>query len=220
MTEQEAQRWLEEKLGVSRETMRRLQEFRKFLLLEAEKQNLISAATREHIWVRHILDSAQLLLHLPKNMKESKWLDLGSGAGFPGIVAALLGAGPVTLVESRARRIDYLGRAIDHLGLEGYASVAGMRLEKLETRKYGVISARAFAPLPKLLKLAARFSTENSCWLLPKGRNAAKELDEVQRQKEWRGRLDFRLEPSLTDAEAGILTGRLLEDSSQKRDRR
>jgi 16S rRNA (guanine527-N7)-methyltransferase len=132
-----------------------------------------------------------------------QWIDLGSGAGFPGIVVALLSDWHVVLVESRAKRIEYLNRAVVFLGLEGRTRVAGMPVERVEGQKYDVISARAFAPLPKLLDLSARFSTDKTKWLLPKGRNAVNELEEAR--KAWD--LDLSVEPSVTDPEAGILVG-------------
>lgn len=203
MTEEDAKAWLNDNLDVSRETWEQLEAFVAFLRREAQQQNLISAATIDHIWSRHIVDSAQLLRFAPDG---GAWLDLGSGAGFPGIVVALLSPRPVTLVESRGRRIDYLNRAIRLLDLEGRTAVAGMAVERLETAPYSVISARAFAPLPKLLDLSQRFSTQKTIWLLPKGRNAVKELHEAH----GRWNLDFAVEPSVTDSEAGILVGRLL----------
>lgn len=203
MTEEDAKAWLKDNLDVSRETWERLESFVAFLTREAQQQNLISAATIDHIWSRHIVDSAQLLRFAPDS---GAWLDLGSGAGFPGIVVALLSPRPVTLVESRGRRIDYLNRAIRLLDLEGSTSVAGMPAERLETAPYSVISARAFAPLPKLLDLSQRFSTQKTIWLLPKGRNAVKELHEAHGRWE----LEMKVEPSVTDDEAGILVGRLL----------
>ncbi len=206
MTEDEAKHWLRETLNVSRETMERLEQFAAFLTREAASQNLVSASTLDHIWARHIADSAQLLRLLPGDgWQWSNWLDLGSGAGFPGIVVAILTGKPVTLLESRARRIEYLCRAIEMLDLEKNVDVAGTTLEKMKTAQYAVISARAFAPLPRLLTGAARFSTENTYWLLPKGRNAARELMEAQ--ENWD--LDFHVEPSITDADAGILVGKL-----------
>ncbi len=205
MTEAEAQAWLESHFDVSRETRGKLQAFIAYLLREASSQNLVSASTLYQIWSRHIVDSAQLLKQMPSEITKGEWLDLGSGAGFPGIVIALLSDFKVTLVESRAKRIDYLQRAMALLDLENQVRVAGMPLERLETAPYSVISARAFAPLPRLFDLAARFSTDKTIWLLPKGRNAAKEWEEVQ--PDWAG--DFRIEPSVTDAEAGILVGRL-----------
>jgi 16S rRNA (guanine527-N7)-methyltransferase len=118
MTEAEAQDWLREHLHVSRETIDRLESFVGFLKRESVSQNLIAASTLDTIWSRHIVDSAQLLTHLPNDQYSGPkpsggaWLDLGSGAGFPGIVAALLTDIPVTLVESRAKRIEYLERAV------------------------------------------------------------------------------------------------------------
>jgi 16S rRNA (guanine527-N7)-methyltransferase len=208
MTETEAKRWLGNNLDVSRETWARLDSFVRFLRDEAGRQNLVSAATLDHIWVRHIVDSAQLIRLAPA---EGDWLDLGSGAGFPGLIVALLSNHNVTLVESRAKRIDYLNRAIAHLGLGGCTKVAGMPVERLETAPYSIISARAFAPLPRLLDLSQRFSTQKTLWLLPKGRNAANELEEAR--KTWN--VDFIVENSVTDDDAGILVGRVMGRKAQ-----
>jgi 16S rRNA (guanine527-N7)-methyltransferase len=212
MTEAEAIYWLETQLGVSRETLETLEAFVAFLTREAESQNLISASTLDHIWSRHIVDSAQLLRFVGADPAQHVWLDLGSGAGFPGLIIALLTKYDVTLVESRARRIDYLQRAVEMLDLGHRVRVAGLALERLETAPYSVISARAFAPLPKLFALADRFATNNTLWLLPKGRNAKLEWDDAQAQ--WGG--NFRVLDSVTDQEAGILVGTL----SGKRDTR
>ena len=201
MTEDEARTWLDQNFNVSRETWEKLEAFITFLKVEAARQNLISASTLDHIWARHIVDSAQLLMLAPS--EPGQWIDLGSGAGFPGIVVALLSDWHVVLVESRAKRIQYLNRAVVFLGLEGRTRVAGMPVERVEGQKYDVISARAFAPLPKLLDLSARFSTDKTKWLLPKGRNAVNELEEAR--KAWD--FDFSVEPSVTDPEAGILVG-------------
>jgi 16S rRNA (guanine527-N7)-methyltransferase len=209
MTEEEAKSWLNGNLDVSRETWERLDAFVAFLRREASQQNLISAATLDHIWSRHIVDSAQLLKFATES---GAWLDLGSGAGFPGIVIALLSSHPVTLVESRGRRVDYLNRAIRLLDLEASTTIAGMSVERMETAPYSVISARAFAPLPKLLDLSQRFSTQKTLWLLPKGRNAVNELEEVQ--KLWD--CAFSVEKSVTDDEAGILVGRVVGKMPKK----
>lgn len=166
-------------------------------------QNLVSAASLGHVWARHIADSAQLLDYVPRGTGGGVWLDLGSGAGFPGlVVAAMRPEQEVVLVESRKRRVDWLEAMIKRLGLM-QCSVAGMRLEALESSPARVISARAFAPLDKLLRLSARFSTGDTCWLLPKGRSAALELQAIG--LEWQ-RL-FHVEQSATDPEAAILVG-------------
>jgi 16S rRNA (guanine527-N7)-methyltransferase len=201
MNEDEARNWLADHFDVSHETWDRLDTFVAFLKAEAVHQNLISASTLDHIWARHIVDSAQLLLSAPDHV--GRWIDLGSGAGFPGIVIASLSDWQITLVESRAKRIDYLNRAIRQIGLDAQAIIAGMPVERVETAKYDVVSARAFAPLPKLLSLAERFSTDKTIWLLPKGRNAVNELEEAS--KAWD--LDFSVQPSVTDPDAGILVG-------------
>ncbi len=203
MTEEEARLWLSTNLDVSRETEEKLGAFVAFLIEEAKLQNLISAATLNHIWARHIVDSAQLLRFAEKT---GSWIDLGSGAGFPGLVIALLSDHRVTLVESRARRIDYLSRAVDFLGLKDRVCIAGSSIERVETAPFSVISARAFAPLPRLLDLAVRFSTVKTLWLLPKGKTAGKELHEAH----GRWNVDFNVETSITDSEAGLLVGHVL----------
>lgn len=205
MTEGEALEWLTKYRCVSRETIEALESFVAFLKREATNQNLVSGSTLDHIWARHIVDSAQLLSYVPTGTAATNWLDLGSGAGFPGLIIALLSDYDVTLVESRTRRIEYLQRAVEMLDLSGRVTVAGSTLEKVPTAPYSVISARAFAPLPKLFALAERFSTNNTLWLLPKGRNAAIEWEDARNA--WAG--EFAVEQSVTDSEAGILVGRL-----------
>jgi len=207
MTDDEAKLWLQKQLHVSRETMDELELFVTFLKREAQSQNLISASTIDHIWSRHIVDSAQLLTLLGNIHPNMRWLDLGSGAGFPGLIIAMLTDFHVTLVESRSRRIEYLERAVEMLDLSKRVRVAGTTLERLETAPFSVISARAFAPLPKLFALASRFSTNNTLWLLPKGRNASHEWTTAQ--KDWQG--EFRVATSVTDQDAGILVGTLSE---------
>ena len=181
---------------VSREILERLQRYAQLLREENERQNLVSAATLDQFWFRHVEDSAQLLRFA---QAEGAWLDLGTGAGFPGLVIAALRPAPTTLVESRRLRIDFLRRAAAVLGVD--PEIIHAPVERVVRRPFAVISARAFAPLPRLLALAHRFSTENTLWLLPKGRNAKSELEAVRGT--WQG--DFRLEPSLTDADAQII---------------
>lgn len=205
MNELEAQEWLRSNFNVSRETEQRLEIFIGFLKREAESQNLISASTFDHIWSRHIVDSAQLLKFVPDDSAQTDWIDLGAGAGFPGLIVAMLSNYNVTLVESRSRRIDYLERAVAMLNMEKQVKIAGQPLERVKTAPFSVISARAFAPLPRLFELAQRFSTNKTLWLLPKGRNAAREWNEVE--PFWNG--EFRVEDSVTDSEAGILVGYL-----------
>ena len=145
---------------------------------ENEKQNLVSRKTLESGWQRHIADSAQLLDHVSRETSGA-WIDMGSGAGFPGLVISIMRPQlSVHLVESRKRRIDWLERMKTHFSLENCV-IHGSRLEQVPTFPVNVFSARAFAPLPKLLSLSARFSTKHSKWVLPKGRSAAQEVSEL-----------------------------------------
>jgi 16S rRNA (guanine527-N7)-methyltransferase len=187
------------RLDVPRETLARLKAFAELLRRENERQNLVSKASLDALWDRHILDSVQLVRFAPQSART--WLDLGTGAGFPGLLVPLFHPARVVLVESRRLRTEFLRTAACALGIEDRVEILCSRLETLPGREFDVISARAFAPLPKLLALAERFSTPETLWILPKGRNAKSELEAAR--SSWQG--DFRLEPSLTDAEAGIV---------------
>lgn len=204
MTEEEAKDWLQSKLFVSRETYDRLECFADLVVQEMAHQNLISASSAKYIWSRHIVDSAQLLSLSPPLGTEDKWLDLGTGAGFPGIIIAILTECQLVMVESRARRIEFLENAIEKLDLVKNSCVLGARLETIESFKVDVISARAFAPLDKLIALANRFSTEKTVWLLPKGKNAVRELEALSPDQQSL----FHVEQSITDNEAKILVAK------------
>ena len=185
---------------VSRETEARLARYENLLLERNQTLSLISGTTADIIWTRHFLDSAQLLRLIPEPGRPL--VDIGTGAGFPGLVIAALRPDlPVVMIESRARRVEWLERVCAALGLTA-ARVVGLRLESVETFPARFISARAFAPLDRLLALSARFSTSDTLWLLPKGRSA---WDEVNRLEGWRHL--FHVEQSLTDPEAGVVTG-------------
>lgn len=213
MNEDEARSWIA--TLVPRETQDRLDRLIAFLRDEMPHQNLIAASTVDHIWARHIADSAQLLGLAPP--EASTWIDLGSGAGFPGmVVAAMRPDVQVTLVESRRKRIDYLQRLAKALMIDDRITIAGKRLEQLESAAYDVISARAFAPLDRLLPLAHRFSHSGTTWLLPKGRSASSELEAVGAS--WQG--VFRIEPSMTDSEAAIIVATKVQPRAGGRTRR
>lgn len=209
-TEQEARAWLAALPEWDAVAADRIEQLIALLVEENARQNLVAAASLPLVWQRHIADSAQLLPHVPRETS-SPWLDLGTGAGFPGLViAALRPDCEVVMVESRARRIEWLERARIALGLER-ARVEGARLEQVETRSFRVISARAFAPLVRLLDLSARFSTKDTLYLLPKGRSAQQELSELAGWNHL-----FHVEQSLTDPEAGVIIGQLLGKKGKK----
>ena len=181
---------------VSRETFDRLQAYIDLLLAESQKQNLISAGSTEDLWERHILDSAQLVRFEPD--ARAAWVDIGSGAGLPGIVVSCLVAGQMTLIEPRRLRADFLRRVIDELDLN--ACVLTCKAEAAQGQ-FDVITGRAVARLSAFLKLSAHLSTRNTVWALPKGRSADLELAEALRT--WQG--VFHVEQSVTDPESQIV---------------
>lgn len=197
MTEDEARTWIRDRYGVSRET--RLAAFVDMLRDEAGRQNLIAPSTLEQVWARHIVDSAQLRAHAPD---DGVWLDIGSGAGLPGLVVGLLRDAPVELVEPRKLRTDFLSRVAMELGLDNVV----VRTDKIERTKgaAAVISARAVAQLPDLFRIAAHRSTSSTVWVLPKGRNAQSEVADARRK--WHG--SFHVEPSITAPDSLIVVAK------------
>ncbi|WP_374523928.1 16S rRNA (guanine(527)-N(7))-methyltransferase RsmG [Sphingopyxis sp.] len=199
-SEEGARAWIGEAFAPTARQWQQLDRFGAMLVAENARQNLISASTIPTLWVRHIADSAQLLSFDRDN--EGLWIDLGSGPGLPGLVVAILCDRPMLLVESRKRRCDFLRAVVAEFDLR-HVEVAEAPLERIETRPASTISARAFAPLDKLIGLSTRFSNESTRWLLPKGRNAVKELALLP--EAWQRM--FHVEQSRTDAESWILVG-------------
>ncbi len=199
-TEEDARHYCQSVAGA--EALSRLEWFVDALLVENTRQNLVSRPSLDHVWQRHIADSVQLLPIVPRGTLP--WLDLGTGAGFPGLIIALCALErSVILVESRRRRAQWLQSVVDHLQLDS-CRVLHQRLEQVGSFAAGVISARAFAPLPVLLDLSTRFSTAETVYLLPKGRSAHIEMNALPDHL----RQMFHVEQSLTDPEAGIIVGR------------
>lgn len=196
MTEDEGKAWIAQRWNVSCET---LGQFADLVISESARQNLISAATLPHIWERHILDSAQLV---PLADDSSPWLDIGTGAGFPGMVVAILRKAPITLCEPRRMRAEFLADCADKLGLD-HVTVAQAKVERL-TGTFGVISARAVANCSALIGSAQHLSTPETLWILPKGRTAIEEVATARRA--WHGA--FHMEQSLTDPEAKIVVAK------------
>ena len=181
----------------------RIERYLAALSEENAKQNLVSTRSLDEAWVRHLADSAQLLDHVPRGT--SNWLDLGTGPGLPGMVLACMRPeSHFVLVEARRRRVEWLHYVRELLALAN-VTIEGSRLEMVQTFHAEVITARAFAPLPRLIDLSARFSTDATLWVLPKGRSGAQELQELPDSL----RKMFHVEHSATDPEAGILVGKL-----------
>lgn len=207
--EEQAKAWLRRTLGADDAAMARLARLAELLIEASGRQNLVAQSTLPQIWQRHIADSAQLLHVSRETLPHGAWLDLGTGAGFPGLViAALQPTRRVALVDSRRLRTSWLTQACDELELDN-TEVMTARVEDLPDSKWAVISARAFAPLEQLLAVSARFSTRETLWLLPKGAKAANELATLNPQ--WNHM--FHVEQSLTDPAAGIIIGQLRESA-------
>lgn len=185
------------------ESLLTLEKYVTALKAENQRQNLVSAASLDSVWSRHIADSAQLLNFVPRGTLPV--LDLGSGPGLPGLViAAMRPDQTVVLVESRRKRVEFLQEMAALLELRN-CRVEGRRLEQVGAFPAGAITARAFAPLGRLLELSERFSTADTLWVLPKGRSAAQELADMPTAQ----RSLFHVEQSITDPAAGILVGKL-----------
>jgi 16S rRNA (guanine527-N7)-methyltransferase len=197
MTEEEARAWLAGR-NVPRETLARIEGFLDLLAEENDRQNLVAASTLATAWSRHVVDSAQLIDLAPG---DGAWLDLGSGPGFPGLIIAALTRRPLTLIESRRRRVEFLHAAADALGVANTTTIVGERAETATLGTFAVISARAFAPLPRLFGIGQPFATASTRWVLPKGRGAAAELADARQS--WQGR--FALLPSVTDPDSAII---------------
>ena len=162
-------------LDVSRETLHRLGVYLDLLRRWQGAINLVGAATLDDAWRRHILDSAQLLAHLPPGARTV--VDLGSGAGLPGLVLAVLGVPGVHLIESDRRKAAFLREAARATGVQ--VTIHARRIEALEGWPADVVTARALAPLPRLLALAERFVGPRTVCLFLKGRSASRELTEA-----------------------------------------
>jgi 16S rRNA (guanine527-N7)-methyltransferase len=158
--------------GVSRETLARLEVYAGLLVEWSRRINLVASSTLDHVWHRHFLDSAQLFPLVPPETKNL--VDLGSGAGFPGLVLAIMGVPGVELVESDARKCAFLREAARVATAP--VTVRNVRIESQSPRLADVVTARACAPLDRLLLLAQRFIGPETVCLFPKGEQAAQEL--------------------------------------------
>ncbi|WP_277969831.1 16S rRNA (guanine(527)-N(7))-methyltransferase RsmG [Sphingomonas echinoides] len=195
MTEDDAKAWIAERHSAP--AVDRLAILVDHVVVETVRQNLIAPSTVEHIWDRHIVDSAQLLAHAPET---GHWLDVGSGAGFPGIVLAVLGAHEITLVEPRRRRATFLSDLVQALDLGSRAHVQCARVETVSVPA-DIITARAVASLDNLFTWCTPSATQNTRWILPKGKSALEEV--ASAQKTWHGM--FHVEHSITDPASMIV---------------
>ncbi len=185
-------------VDVSRETLARLEAYAALLVKWQAKINLVGPATLPDLWRRHFLDSAQLLPLLPPG--PGILVDLGSGAGFPGLVLALMTEWRVHLVDSDQRKCAFLRQVALETGANTRVAIHARRFEDVPGYKADIVTARACAPLDALLGYALPFLGENGRCLFLKGAQAEEELTAAEAN--WNMRVERR--PSLTDP-AGVI---------------
>ncbi len=183
--------------GVSRETVARLEAYAGLLARWSARINLIGANTLGDLWRRHFLDSVQLLAHLPEDTQNL--IDLGSGAGFPGLVLAIAGVPGVELVEADARKCAFLREAARIAAAP--VVIRNARIEAVLPHIVDVVTARGCAPLDRLLVLAQRFIGPGTVCLFPKGERANQELTAASQA--WT--MDVTCHDSCTDRRGVIL---------------
>lgn len=192
---------------VSRETAKRLETYAGLLRNWQKTINLVAPRTLEETWHRHFADSAQLYALIPASAR--RLVDLGSGAGFPGLVLAIMAAGDparaglkVALVESDTRKAAFLREVARTLGIAVDIIPARIESEKIRAmvERIDCVTSRALAPLPRLFELSFPLFDAGTTGLFLKGREVASEIREAER--DWSFVLS--LQPSRTDAEARI----------------
>ena len=184
-------------LDVPRETQEKLDCYVQLLIKWQARINLISSKTLPEIWHRHILDSAQLVSYLPKT--PSVILDMGSGAGLPGVILAILTRHQLHLVESDSRKIAFMRTALRETGTS--ATLHEQRLEAVPALRPDIITARALAPLSQLITLASAQHHEKIEYLFLKGREAKQELTALPACP----KMEAECLPSMTDSQASII---------------
>ena len=184
-------------LNVSRETEAKLKAYVKLLQKWQQSINLVSSKTLPHIWQRHILDCAQLTQHLPTRL--SRIMDIGAGAGLPGLILALLTKHEVHLVESDAKKIAFMRTALAETNV--CATIHHTRIENLPYLNIDVITARALAPVSKLIELTQPQVHPGLSYLFLKGKGVDQELTELSNLS----KLKAVSYPSITDGGASII---------------
>lgn len=183
--------------GVSRETLARFEAYAGLLRLWSGRINLVGGATLGDLWRRHFLDSAQLLAHVPAGTRSL--VDLGSGAGFPGLVLAILGVPGVELIEADARKCAFLREAARVTAAP--VTIRNARIEAVMPHIVDVVTARGCAPLDRLLALAQPLIGSGTLCLFPKGEKAEQELTAARQA--WK--MDVTCHDSRSDPRGVIL---------------
>lgn len=188
-----------ERTGVSRETLDRLEVYADTLRRWQRRINLVGPATVPELWHRHMLDSAQLVQHLPDG--DGPVVDLGSGAGFPGLVLAIMTPRPVHLIESDTRKAAFLREAARAAGVSSRVTVHATRIADAPQIAAAIITARALAALPQLLDLSEPFLGDGTIALFLKGKRYQEELTDAK----YAWYINYETVPSATDSDAVLL---------------
>ena len=186
-----------EHVDVSRETIEKLEIYANLLLRWQFKINLISTNSLKQAWHRHFLDSAQIFSILPK--KATSAIDVGTGAGFPGLVLSIMGLENVQLVEQNKKKCAFLYEVIRET--EATASVHPCKIEKLPIKDYDVVLARAFMALDGLLKVVSPFFGKDTLGIFPKGLKVNQELTAAS--KNWK--MKTAIKQSITSPDGKIV---------------
>ncbi len=188
--------------GVGDPAMARLDAYVALLVEWQERMNLVAASTLADVWQRHIADSAQIAALIDAN-DATVWIDIGSGAGFPSLVLALLCPGTFHLIEATAKKCAFLAAAAASLGVADRVVIHNRRIEALPPFAADIVTARACAALTQLFAWGAPFGGRAQ-WALLKGRTVAGEVAVAAREFTF----DHRLVASRTDDEARIVVAR------------
>ena len=198
---------------VPHETIHRLTTYQEMLISWNARINLVAASTLPNIWSRHFLDSAQLMQYIPDTARTLA--DMGAGAGFPGLVLAIMAQDQkkdlqVHAIESTGKKADFLQAVVDELKLN--VVVRRERIEDIKDLKADIVTARALKTLPELLKYANRLIHKDTLCIFPKGKGAPEELTEAR--KYWT--FDLETHPSLSDDSGRVFVMQNLRYKSRR----
>ncbi|MBH67203.1 MAG: 16S rRNA (guanine(527)-N(7))-methyltransferase RsmG [Rhodospirillaceae bacterium] len=186
-----------ENISVSRETLSKLDIYEQLLKKWQPKINLISTKTVDKIWERHFFDSAQIFRLLPRGTKSI--LDIGTGAGFPGLVLSIMGMPGVNLVEPDKKKCYFLAEVLRSTATS--ATLHPCRIENVPKAKYDVVTARALAPLDRLIPMVRPYFGPETIGVFPKGHKVKQELTATK--KNWK--MDIALIQSISDSRGKIV---------------
>lgn len=197
MTEDQARQWVGDTFGAP--ACCRIDRFVEAVVAESANQNLVARSTVDTIWQRHVVDSAQLVLLATDG--KGRWIDIGTGAGFPGMVVALVTGAPTILIEPRRKRAAFLAAFVEHAEMANQITVSAARAEMTRVEPATTISARAVASVAEIFAMSRHLADNRTRYLLPRGRSITDELENAKAG--WHG--TFHVEPSMTEPDSGIL---------------